>query len=174
MTFIEPPSRPTTTSTSKRSKTKTDIGHDVESDQKRLHPALTVSLSTALLLLSGYLAFAVGITTIPQAAFFAATCSIGLGGLSTLLGGTATITIGKWFRATGYIAVFMAILLIVMQALGILKKLPNVLPPFRESTNDRVIHPKLLAERHSVDASATIAVVIRRTTPGLDYIHRSA
>jgi hypothetical protein len=143
MTILEPPSKPPPTSTSKRSRTKTGVGHDVGSDQIRLHPALTVSLSTALLLLSGYLAFAAGITTIPQAAFFGASCSIGLGGLSTLLGGTATITLGKWFRATGYIAVFMAILLLVMRALGF-TKLSSLPSRLHEATNVHLIHPKLL------------------------------
>jgi len=105
--------------TKTKQRTKTSVLLDV-GDQIRVHPAIATSLSAALLLLSGYLAFGVGIESIPQAMFFAATCSIGLGGLSTLLGGTATITIGKWFRATGYIAVFMAILMLVMQAVGIL------------------------------------------------------
>jgi hypothetical protein len=129
MTTMEPPTEPPDRATKKRAKTKTNVALDVETDQIRINPALTVSLSTALLLLSGYLAFGSGITTIPQAMFFAVTCSIGLGGLTTLLGGTASITVGKWFKATGYIAVFVAILILVMQALGIGKKLTILEPP---------------------------------------------
>jgi hypothetical protein len=110
---IEAPSRQ-----SAETETRTNVGLD--SNQVRLHPALTTLISFALLLLSGYFAFGVGIATIPQTIFFGAACSIGLAGLSTLIGGTATITIAKWFKATGYIAVFMAIVLLVMKALGVL------------------------------------------------------
>jgi len=125
MVTIEPPSNSPKRDTSTRTKKKTRVELDSEIEQTRIHPAITVPLSTVFLLLSGYLAFGLGIASIPQAIFFAATCSIGLGGLSTLLGGTATITIGKWFRASGYIAVFVAVLILVMQAIGIVDILPG-------------------------------------------------
>ena len=125
MVTIEPPSASPTDAKTTRTKKRTRVGLAVEIEQARIHPTITVSLSTLFLLLSGYLAFGVGIASIPQAIFFGAACSIGLGGLSTLLGGTATITIGKWFKATGYIAVFMAVLILVMQAIGIVNIVPG-------------------------------------------------
>jgi hypothetical protein len=74
-------------------------------------------------MVSGILAFQSGIEmrTIPEYLVFGSFLSIGLGGVASLFTGTATLTLGKFFKATGTLAVFIFFALVILRSLGIYK-----------------------------------------------------
>lgn len=82
--------------------------------------------STASLISAALLAFQVGLSTVPQYFIFGALLSLAIGGFTTLLGGSASISVGKWFKASGSIAVVLFVLMLLLQATGVIKKPPSL------------------------------------------------
>ena len=65
------------------------------------------------------------VETIPQVIMFASAVSIGLGGFATVLSGTASVSIGKWVKLTGVLAVFVLFFMLLLHSAGLIK-LPGI------------------------------------------------
>jgi hypothetical protein len=81
----------------------------------------------ALLIGSG-MAFTNDVDTVPKLLAFITLLSLGMGGILSLFRDMATLTIGKFFKATGVIAVVLVVFLILLKTVGLLPglKLPSI------------------------------------------------
>jgi hypothetical protein len=65
---------------------------------------------------SGSMLFSGMVTGVAAALFYCALLAVGAGGLASLFGGTAKVSLGRWGKFTGVIALILALLLIFLQA----------------------------------------------------------
>src|ERR1700730_15413032 len=79
--------------------------------------------SVIALLSAGGMAVTDAVDTLPRLLFFVAILSLGFGGIVSMFRDMASLTIGKYFKATGLIAVTIFVLIVLLKAVGLLPKM---------------------------------------------------
>lgn len=82
--------------------------------------ALAVALGAVSLGIAGYLAWNSTINTIPKGLVFSGLFGFGLAGLANLFSGDAEFSFGKTLRLTGYLAVFIFLIVLALRAMGLI------------------------------------------------------
>ena len=71
---------------------------------------------------AGYLAWNVPIDTIPKGLVFSGLFGFGLAGLANLFSGDAEFSLGKTLKLTGYLAVFIFLIVLTLRSMGLITR----------------------------------------------------